>query len=544
MIRLLTFLLVLGLLLQIAANISLEIFFHRYILHLEKQLGGKFRFEYQSVFVDLVTRSFGLNGFRLAPDRSVNGEGTLGGKTAGILEIDIPGLRIRGIDWVKYLLTRNLSVRRIVFRQARILRHRPLVPEIPPPVQQRQQQRGEKTLILPFHLDALSVKKWEFDRCSIENVFLPAGNRKPEIVAFSFAVENCHAFFKTRGNRYSRLDLDSVELAVRDVKLVLPSRMLGIEMGELVFSSPLSRIWIQGVKLVPTYGKAVFSRKKGYRSTWTRLAINRVHFSRVNCKELLERFRLIAGQMTVRGFHCELFRDRLMPLRNISRDHLFVQDALKRFGFRFNIGQCRICRGFIDYQVQNETGMNPGNLFFSEIGIVSNQLGNDPAWLQNNQDIKIAAQGRVMGKNWLKIIFNIPANDRNGQFEFQGQMQHLTVTDLNPILSQALVQAESGVINRLVFSARANKYGSRGVMKLHYNGLKISVLSKKKQGKRAMLPSFLANRIILANNPRGRKQLRIGLMNVERRTPRSVFNLIGRSFLSGIKSSIGLRGEK
>ncbi len=539
-----TFFLVLGILIHVSANIYLEILFKKHIHQLEEQSGGRYWIEYGNISLNLFSRSISLKGFHLIVNPLFLHESEKTGFGSGQLEFDIPVLKVRGIDWINFLLDRQLTVNKIVLRRARLINHQgPHRPE-----QERirpvSNVRMEKPLVLPFQLKFLLIKKWVFVDCAFENIRYQSEGWKTSTIGFSFTLDQGYARFNEVDNRHSQLDLDSIEWFVREAKLRLPDNIFEIQFDELGFSAPLSKIWVNAVKITPVYSKYDFSLKKGYQSTWSSLLVNWIHFNRVSFRDLINRLQFRAERMSIRGFQLEFFRNRKIPPRHIFREYPFFQDSLKRVKLKFLIKTCNISKGFIQYQVQNNNDMKPGNIFFTDVAINSNEIGNEFSWLENNPDIHIKVTGKVMGKNGLEIRLSIPRQDDSGHFKFQGQMSRMEVADLNPILNPSLINAENGVIHRMIFFASANKYASRGVMKLYYNGLKVSVLSKKKEGKKAIIPSFFANRIILANNPRGRKPLRIGSMNVDRKIPRSIFNLIGRSFLSGIKSSIGLKKEK
>ena len=142
----------------------------------------------------------------------------------------------------------------------------------------------------------------------------------------------------------------------------------------------------------------------------------------------------------------------------------------------------------------------------------------------------------------VSINFLLPDND--GAFNYSGTLGGSDARLFNELLEPlALAKVESGRIEKLSFSVKANRFGSTADVQMLYTDLSVNLL--KKDGsvlkKRGFL-SFLANTFVVKNsNPRkkGEAPLRANV-RYEHAQDRSFFNLMWKSIFTGIKDNLGI----
>jgi hypothetical protein len=159
-------------------------------------------------------------------------------------------------------------------------------------------------------------------------------------------------------------------------------------------------------------------------------------------------------------------------------------------------------------------------------------------------DLKIRASSKFMDKTDFHINLGMSVQDKLDRFTFSGNMGAINGSILNPILRNKSIHIKSGHLNGMSFQAWGNRFEARGKMALKYRKLNISLLKKRKPNRKDKLSSFFLNWIIPSNNPRKNKPIRIGNMHIRRKEAKSIFNMMWKSFLAGVKSSIGLKRSK
>ncbi len=522
-------------------NIYLGILFKKHIERFEQKHAGLYHIEYKAPHVNLFTGSVTVKQFRLISNVFYEEPRVKPEKDRNIWELDIPLLKLKGIGWVRYLFSQCLKIDKIVLKKARFKCFSSVGTD-----QDTSLAMGykKKDISIPFRIESITVKSFSFQQCSLEMVQQKKTISQARIFDFDFSIVESNILCKPNEHSHSILDLKTLDFKIKDLKINLPDRMYSLHIQELGVSAPLSKIWMKTVEIIPRHKKFDFSRKLGYRKSRMCFNAKWLHFNSVQVGDIISMARFRSETLSIRGFHWEFYRDKRIPLRITHRPKQFPQELLRQLKFYIRVDLVRVSNGYIVYEEQGEMAKKPARIFFSDIQLNIANITNDPLLLKDNISIKIQGTAKLMGKSLFKPVLTIPIRDRHDRFYFSGSLQSIEVSELNPLFNNDAIHIESGTLNKLIFSASANRYRSRGWLKAHYNGLKISLLSKRNYTKKETIASFFANLIILSNNPRGRKPLRIGNMYFRREVPKSMLNLMWKSFLTGIKSSIGLKKRK
>jgi hypothetical protein len=311
----------------------------------------------------------------------------------------------------------------------------------------------------------------------------------------------------------------------------------------MVISEPLSRIKIHDIRLVPAYKKYIFSRRKGYRISRINGQIDRLNVYNVRFKDIFNRRCFKADLIDIFGSQVHFFRDRRLIRRTHPSIKKFPQQVFREINYLFDVKKIMIKDGFISYEEHHTGFKTPGKIYFNNVNIVALKMSNTPARLKKTRidtPAIVKSSSYFMGKALFKASFIAPIHDANDSFSFSGSLEKLRIARLNPILKNSYLKVESGRVKKLVFHARANRYRARGTLKFFYNNLKVSLMKRRHRIKRDGAASFIANQFLKNDNPKPGRRLRIGYMHHKRIPSESMLKLIWKSFLSGIKSSVGL----
>src|SRR5690606_23024012 len=186
----------------------------------------------------------------------------------------------------------------------------------------------------------------------------------------------------------------------------------------------------------------------------------------------------------------------------------------------------------------------PGTVFFTQLYGSRHNISNDSTQWKVDPWGESTFKKNFMGKvpSYVSINFLLP--DQDGAFNYSRTLELSHALLFNELLEPlALARVESGKIQKLTFSVKANRFGSTANVQMLYSDLKVNLLKKdgsvlKKKG----LLSFLANTFVVKNsNPRkaGEAPLRADVKH-EHPQDRSFFNLMWKSIFTGIKDNLGI----
>jgi hypothetical protein len=89
----------------------------------------------------------------------------------------------------------------------------------------------------------------------------------------------------------------------------------------------------------------------------------------------------------------------------------------------------------------------------------------------------VDGKARLMGAGDMVASIRLPLYEPNERFYFSGILRSFHITSLNAMTeTNAKVKVFSGKASYTGFSASADKYASRGQMRLLYDNLKIEIL--------------------------------------------------------------------
>ena len=234
-----------------------------------------------------------------------------------------------------------------------------------------------------------------------------------------------------------------------------------------------------------------------------------------------------------------------MPKNPRPRRKKFPQQLLRKLKFKLRIDDIKVSGGRIVYTELPINGKRSGKIFFNDIEANLKNVTNYPGLLKENISIKMTAAAKIMGKSIFRTKLTIPIKNKKNLFMFSGSLEKTALEIFNPMLvNNAHCRIDSGIVNKLNFSVRADSSKAEGEMKLLYNNLKISIFEKEGEHKKRKIYSFLANVIIRKHNPKPGKPLRIGKIFYKREKPISMLKYIWKSLISGGKSSMGLKRSK
>lgn len=335
----------------------------------------------------------------------------------------------------------------------------------------------------------------------------------------------------------------AAELNIDQLNWPLQDSLYRLNLHGIRMDSRRSAWAIDSFHLIPRYEPIEFAQRRGFMADRMDLRVEGVSAIGADVAAALNERRFIADSLTVSALNWDVFRDKRIARDSLSLHKPLFQELLLGLGVMLDIDTLLLSKGMVRYREIAEDGEQPGVFFIDQLslalGDVCNDLGRVP-----QPYLTAMGYGRLMGDGYLAVHGYFPMADTGGASYFSGSLGEMDARAFNPVLGPAAyIWVNDGQVNAMQFAFSAGRYISNGRMRFHYKDLNISVLNKKK-GNFKGFESLLANTFVVkAHNPTQRI-LRIGKISFTRDPERSFIHFWYKSLLSGISSSIGLRGEK
>jgi hypothetical protein len=315
---------------------------------------------------------------------------------------------------------------------------------------------------------------------------------------------------------------------------------------DLVASTRERTIRCDSLAILPNFSPYDFSRKYGYQKDRLDIRMGHVEILGADFRDILDRNNIRAGKVRIDNVTFRNYRDKRIPFPDWQRRDL-VQSMLVKMNRGVDIDTVQLVNGYMDYAEQ--TGDEPGHVFFDRIDALISPLTNDPERLKKGFTMQADASLFLMGKAPVNASFRFPFPAPNDTFSFSAAIGSISLAEMNPMLAptQPMI-IRSGNEKSTVIAMEGNNDYATGSLVVLYDSLKIEFpkpennwLNRWKSG----IMTFLADDIILpASNPARSGKTREGIIYFERDKRKGFFNYVWKSTLSGLKSTVGLNSKQ
>ena len=310
-----------------------------------------------------------------------------------------------------------------------------------------------------------------------------------------------------------------------------------IIIGPLELDNATSVINIKQIHVRPYLSEEAFMKASPYQTDRFDLTFNNIQFRGADFKRMIADNEIIVDNVSLQAI-LKVYDDRTLPAGPNSKVGKYPHQMLMDLDVPIYVKTVKINDGFVSYREKELLTNQVGEVVFTHVNSTISNLTNIDTRIKQNPALLFDASAFFLGKTKLTTQWNLTLNSRNGAFVVKGEMDDINAMDLNAISRpMALTEIKSGVIHKLVFNETGMDTKSSGhVSSFLYSNLKIELLKKgSEETKKRGLTSFLANLILINNNPQNGKT-RQANMELDRDIHRSFFNLVWKTLFKGIKN--------
>ena len=502
-----------------------------------------YKINFDKINMNLVTGSLALHNVTLTADTAVYD--SLRAKNlapANVFGIKLTKLQISRVNVWKAYFSREISVSEIALEQPSINMTHYKVPKKPDSLKNDSTlyQRISKTLE-SIHIGKIAIRNADFDYINRATAKKTISSLKhvdikvDDFLLDSLSEQDSTRFFYTKDIGFELVGYKSLS----------EDKMYTMKVDSVFGSTKSKKVTITNFKMIPMFSELNFARKYKVQKDRYDLSFGQINFQNVDFLGLSTDQHIKAGLVNLEKANVKVFMSRESPAPKIDKAKNFPHVALRRLQIPLDIDTIKLKDLDVNYSEYNPASKKSGSVSFKNTNGTILNITNDSLALKKNNHALVNLTTSLMGasKLNLKINLNLTAND--GAFSYSGSMGNFNMKALNSLsVALGLVKIETGIIDKMSFSASGNTNQASGRLNMRYHNLKVDLLSDNIDGegtqKKGFL-SFLANNLLVNDkNPKDGEAPRTAKLSNSRIPSASFFNLMWKTVFGGIKEIVGV----
>lgn len=496
--------------------------------------------DFDDMDVSLLAGSVKLDRVRLTPDTAVYHAIEGDDAPENLVQLTSSSIRLSGVNVLKLMFSKNLSASSLTIDQPDIILMGMLDTVRVDTAEKKALYYRLPEILKDARLGVIRVNDLAYVRQEKGDTTRRGGRWS----GLSFSMESVGL------DSLSQLDSSrfwfckDIRVDSRKVNFASGDGMYQFTMGTVKAAATTGEFSVSDFKVIPQYPEIEFSKRMGKQGDRYNFVFAEIAASGIDFKSLETTGKLQVAGLSLADAELRIFNNKTLPPGGGIATRNFPHLALKRLDLPVSVDSLMLRNLAVYYKELNPDSGKPGTVFFTNLYGTLRNISNDSARWEANPWTKSDFKTNFMGKVPLSVSINFLLPDKDGAFNYSGTLGGSDARTFNELLEPlALARVESGKIQKLNFSIKANRFGSTGEVQMLYSDLKVNLLKKdggvlKKKG----FLSFLANSFIVKNsNPRkeGEAPLKADV-KYEHSQDRSFFNLMWKSIFTGIKDNLGI----
>jgi len=409
--------------------------------------------------------------------------------------------------------------------------------------------KGEKIMAIPLPkgLNSISVGEILFIKGRFDFIDLSGDSViNKTIPSCTVEIKNILVDSAHQGQR-RLFNADDISIVLNGLSIMTKNKLNLISFGEIGLSTNKNSVYIKDFHLIPQYNRQDYMKKFGSQTDRLDILVPLLNLSRLNLRQLIFGGKFQAGLLEVDGLVVDDYRDKRIPRKPGFKPPM-PQDGLRKLKAYLKVDTVILKNGKATYSEQ--TGQEPGTIFFDKMSATFTGLTNDSALLQSGLVSELKGTAYLMGKGKMDVDVKFRFGDKHNGFSFSGYVGPMDLREVNPMLTKLLpAEIISGNITQISIPlVVANDDESKGKMTFCYTGLKLKLNSRKEttwNSIKSGVVGWVANDFVVNNdNPTKSGKTKSGLISFKRDKEKGIINFVWKSILSGLKSQMGFNSKE
>ena len=340
---------------------------------------------------------------------------------------------------------------------------------------------------------------------------------------------------------------DDISIVLNGLSIMSKNKLNLISLGEIGLSTSKNSVYVKDFHLIPQYDRKDYMKKFGWQTDRLDILVPLLTLNRLDLRQLVFEGKFQAGLLEVSDLVVDDYRDKRIPRKPGFKPPM-PQDGLRKLKAYLKIDTVILKNGKATYSEQ--TGNEPGTIFFDKMNATLTGLTNDSALLQAGLVSVLKGTAYLMGKGKMDVEFRFRFGDVHNVFSFSGYVGPMDLRQVNPMLTKLLpAEILSGNITHISIPlVVANDDASKGKMTFCYTGLKLKLNNKEETtwgSIKTGVIGWVANDFVVNDdNPAKSGKTKSGLIFFNRDKEKGIINFVWKSVLSGLKSQMGFNSKE
>jgi len=337
-----------------------------------------------------------------------------------------------------------------------------------------------------------------------------------------------------------------IAISARGRDFILKDSLYTLGFKKVSISTGRRYLRLDSLSLMPNYPREEFYRKLGYQNDIFKVSVPKIELINIDIARLVSEKSLHVNKVALSSVKAEVYRDKRIKVLKPGKRFLF-QTKIRQIPIPLTIDTLVTKEGYAVYEEQ--TGDEPGRIFFDRMSVLATNISNDTAVLKKNRVLSISGSARLMGKGRMTGQFRLDMINPRDSMWWSGTVDSVDLKEINPMVSKLLpAKISHGFVNKArIGPVKANDVSASGSLELHYSDLYLElnlVNTGSFQKLKNELITTIANAILPDENPDYRGRLKAGIIYFNRDTTKGFFNFVWKSTLSGLKSTMGINSPQ
>lgn len=499
-----------------------------------------YRITYDSVEIDEIAGEITIKNLYLRPDTTYKRIST-GTLPAKLLEVKVEQLRITGLKTDRALLNKEIVADKVKLSRPIVTLFKNEFGQAPPKTKKIAVDEVYRVVLRQLEhiaIDTILITNADYRVCNWakQDTFLSAKSMDAQL--FNLDISD-----STSTDTSRVLFAKKAELTVGNMLLKSKKKPYEYRLTDLVVHSATKMFAIRSMFVIPLLNEPAFMKNAKLQTDRLDFELSDIRFRNINVQELLNG-NILADTLNMERGSFKIFRDLSYPRDKLDRTFKFPQQQLKNAAVSIALKTVIIQHAYIEYKEKNPKSDSSGKVRFYNTRAVMHNVTNRQEDISHDSICTVFISTNLLNVPLLAVSIRFNLRSSHGKFSVDGTLGAADA-NLYDQLSKpmALVSVQKGFISSLHFNLYGDDYYCRGNLLLLYQGLKVSLLKKDNEDneyKKKVIASFLANKVVIDDNPKKKKDVRKADIFYTRDTNRSWFTLIWKAIFSGVKQTVGM----
>jgi len=505
---------------------------------LDKRLSDKkgmlYKIEIGKAKVNLFSMTLILKNITIEPDSGIIEAKSASQNQKTFARLQIPKLRLKNINLLKFISDKQIDLNSIIINNANIIIYLDKSDKQP-------QTKPNKV----FSLNSIPIKELngieidEIDLLNISLSLLDFANHDTILALKKLNIKiDTLAFEKNKGQD-STLMMRMADLDIKMLNARFPNLVgeYDLSFDELFLQTKDSTLSITNLEFRPTISLRELAFKTRFQKEFYTIRIEDFKTDISQIKQILSGGDFHFSAVDINNMVIRIYKDKRKPFDK-SREPKLPNQLLKQLRFPLCIDSISINNSRFIYSERHNKIKDLMTLTLSDMNLKFKGVTSIEKQIENGAILTIDLSAKMQKEIPFELFMEFPLNSVSDTFSFQGELGFGDLLVFNSILMPVIgMTLESGKLDNLKFSARANPNYSMGEMTMLYSDLKADIRNLKKQ-KSNVLYTWIVNSVIFQSNPVNGNPIRITPLYTERVKYKGLGNFIWKTAQSGIMGTI------